>query len=801
MTPTRCRRALLLTFLLVATLVQGLGAQSASAEAGAPFGQADHRHAGQALLAPGPRGQAIRARLDDAQNALAAGDVAGAEAAVRDIGGDLDALADAFVTDPAAANELRTAHSEGTSAAAGNDPVALAAASGAIWTTMLRGAYAETIAAASEGRAVDASAWLLLREFRPTTKFERPNANATLALRDLAGGAMTPDEAVLEIRADLLDTYQAQFTSGLADVRAAGDQRYAVVQAEAVALAAGYWQILEPAYRDQVGAAAVDVDGALVRLEGEARAGDIAAVASTVAELTAVDRSFRAAPLSEAEQARRAGQLVRYLSLVSIEYGRGIRNGEVAIDLEIGEAQAFIEGARASFDDLYLILDAQDPVRTAEAEATIAWMESGVAAAARRTGVVDPGEMNARSEAAIDTLGGMFPEAWTRSGGQADFDVISSLLDQVESAMKAGRPELAESARLEAYAIYELGAEKRLLAFAPDLANETEALFWGGTSDSNGLAVAISQGAGANELHAVRVALDDALDESQERIGAGRPSTAVVIFNAATIVFREGLEAVLILASLVASMMGANRKFKRPLMLGAGLALAATALLFWAAQTVLQSLARYGEKLEAIISLVAIGVLLLVMNWFFHKVYWTKWISKHHTRRRALVGGAAGQALGLVILGFTSVFREGAETVLFLQALVLDAGTLVVIEGTLLGLLGTAIVAALVIVLQKKLPHKRMLSVTGVMLAFVLVVMVGNTTHVLQVVGWLPITPIAGLVLPFWTGIWFGVFATWQGVLLQAVALAVVIGSYYAAEWVNSDSFRLRRQARPQVTA
>jgi high-affinity iron transporter len=39
-----------------------------------------------------------------------------------------------------------------------------------------------------------------------------------------------------------------------------------------------------------------------------------------------------------------------------------------------------------------------------------------------------------------------------------------------------------------------------------------------------------------------------------------------------------------------------------------------------------------------------------------------------------IVGGAAGQAIGLVVLGFTSVFREGAETVLFLQALVLDAG-------------------------------------------------------------------------------------------------------------------------------
>jgi high-affinity iron transporter len=373
----------------------------------------------------------------------------------------------------------------------------------------------------------------------------------------------------------------------------------------------------------------------------------------------------------------------------------------------------------------------------------------------------------------------------------------------MEAAVKAGQPAQAESARLEAYAIYELGAEKRLLAFAPDLANETEALFWGGTGDTEGLAVAISRGATAAEVHESRLALDQALAESQERVGAGRPATAVVIFNAATIVFREGLEAVLILASLVASMIGANQKYKKPLVAGAGLAFLATALLFWAAQTVLQSLARYGEKLEAVISLIAIGVLLVVMNWFFHKVYWTKWISKHHTQRRAVLGGAvAGQVAGLVILGFTSVFREGAETVLFLQALVLDAGTWVVIQGTLLGLLGTAIVGALVMVLQKKLPHKKMLSVTGVMLAFVLVVMVGNTVHVMQVVGWMPISPIPGLVLPYWMGTWFGLYATWQGVALQVVALVVVIGSYYAAEWVNHGgvSFR-RRQSQTSLPA
>ena len=80
------------------------------------------------------------------------------------------------------------------------------------------------------------------------------------------------------------------------------------------------------------------------------------------------------------------------------------------------------------------------------------------------------------------------------------------------------------------------------------------------------------------------------------------------------------------------------------------------------------------------------------MNWFFHKVYWTEWIAGHRKRGKALsrrgaaAGAAAATVAGLYLLGFTSVFREGFETVLFLQALQLSSGTGVVLAGVALGL-------------------------------------------------------------------------------------------------------------------
>jgi high-affinity iron transporter len=160
-----------------------------------------------------------------------------------------------------------------------------------------------------------------------------------------------------------------------------------------------------------------------------------------------------------------------------------------------------------------------------------------------------------------------------------------------------------------------------------------------------------------------------------------------------------------------------------------------------------------------------------------------------HNKKRTLVNGVAvitiGQMIGLVILGFTSIYREGFESALFMQSLVLEADLGIVLQGVALGLVGVAIVGMITFTLQRKLPYKKMLVVTGVMIGFVLLTMVGNTVHVMQVVGWLPINLIIGLNLPLWMGQWFGLFATWQGIGAQVAAAVFVIGSYFRAEHLN----------------
>jgi high-affinity iron transporter len=92
-----------------------------------------------------------------------------------------------------------------------------------------------------------------------------------------------------------------------------------------------------------------------------------------------------------------------------------------------------------------------------------------------------------------------------------------------------------------------------------------------------------------------------------------------------------------------------------------------------------------------------------------------------------------------------------------------------------------AAVAVATFVLERKLPYKKMLIVTGLLLTVVLMVMMGKTVRTMQGVGWVPITPI-DVDIPYWAGIWLGVFPTVETILAQVAGGVFVIGSYLLAE-------------------
>src|SRR2546430_5982459 len=269
-------------------------------------------------------------------------------------------------------------------------------------------------------------------------------------------------------------------------------------------------------------------------------------------------------------------------------------------------------------------------------------------------------------------------------------------------------------------------------------------------------------------------------------------SKTVAALDIGVLVFREGLECILVLAAITASMTGPKRAHRKPVAAGAGIAFMATLITWFIAVRVVDSLSdnMRALDLQAATGLLAVVVLLVIMNWFFHKIYWGGWIRAHNRRRKSLLENGHGSEVakrsllwGLILLGFTSLYREGFEVVLFLQTYHLRFGGGVVLKGALLGLALSGIVAVLTFVLQQRLPYRKMLITTGVLLGVVLLVMVGEQAQEMQLAHWISTTPIASLVpmIPKWMGLWFSVYPTYETLIAQGIAAVLVVGSYYAA--------------------
>ncbi|MEZ5075836.1 MAG: FTR1 family protein [Solirubrobacterales bacterium] len=696
---------------------------------------------------------------------------------------------------PAELAELEAGLREAQAAAASGDEVALGAATGKVIATLRRGAMAVAIATAREGKPAEARTWLQIRDFRKTTRFTRPGVTATEALERLESGEIDRHEAVVQIEKDLLDTFQARLKTNLDEAGQAAERGFGGRFAETAAIVAGYWAALAAEYgeqRDEAERAGTDRD--LETLAAAAAAGNRKDFEAARQRVEADLEGFTAAPLTPEEQINRAAQLERFNDLVPKEYDKGTTDGRVTTPFEVQEAVAFMDGVEAAFSDLEPPLLEQDPEAVARIKDDFATMRRIVDDAQQGREVARQEELDQASERAAAEVERISPEEWEGDGDEADYELVDISLDQMEAAIGAGQYQAAEQARLAAYGFFEFGPELKLRAFDTQLALQIEGLIWYGASGHPGLANLIADGEPLNEIRETRLVLDEKLDDARAITGDGA-SALTTITNSALIVFREGLEAILIIAAITASMLGPRAQLRRPIYRGALLAIPASMVMFLLAVLLLDSLSKYGEKLEAVVGVVAIGVLLLVMNWFFHRVYWTEWIKGHRDRGKVLTGAAlaagagAATVAGLYTLGFTSVFREGFETVLFLQALQLSSGTGVVLAGVSLGLVLTAIVGTITFMLERKLPYKKMLIVTGVLIALVLVVLVGNTARTLQGVGWLSIHPI-DVEFPLWMGTWLGIYPTVETLVAQGLAFAFVIGSYFAAEWLRKRELR-----------
>jgi len=276
---------------------------------------------------------------------------------------------------------------------------------------------------------------------------------------------------------------------------------------------------------------------------------------------------------------------------------------------------------------------------------------------------------------------------------------------------------------------------------------------------------------------------------------ANHLSRFAVIMDTGILVFREGLEAILVLAALTASLVRTNQGYWKPVSIGAGLSFLASIATWFIVVGIISNINAPELDIQAGTGLLAVVVLLVIMNWFFHKIYWSGWIANHNQRKQNIINSSKPTSVifkGLVLIGFTSVYREGFEVVLFLQDLRLKAGSHVVLEGVLIGLFLTAMVAVLTFIVHQKLPYLKMLVLTGIMLGVVLMVMVGESVQEMQQANWIGTTTLK-INMPDWLNTWFAIYPSAESIIAQVFSIVLVIGSYFLAQYLSVWRPRLKK--------
>ena len=198
-----------------------------------------------------------------------------------------------------------------------------------------------------------------------------------------------------------------------------------------------------------------------------------------------------------------------------------------------------------------------------------------------------------------------------------------------------------------------------------------------------------------------------------------------------TILFREGLEALLVIAALAAFMRRADTAHRiAPIYIGAGAAVLTSLGMAWVFETYYDG--NHNDLIEAGVMLLAAALMFYMSGWLFLRQDPKAWQADLNRLAGQALG--AGTVLSLAGIAFLAVFREGAETVLFLHALARTAGGW---DGSLFAGLGAAALALVVLFvamqwLALKLPLRPIFVLTSAFLFLMGLKLVGAAIQEFQ---------------------------------------------------------------------
>ncbi len=356
---------------------------------------------------------------------------------------------------------------------------------------------------------------------------------------------------------------------------------------------------------------------------------------------------------------------------------------------------------------------------------------------------------------------------------------MHTILDKAYQAASSGDGRKGSDLVNEAYYQYyeKLGFEKTVMnAISGRRVSQVEYQF-------KETRMAMVQGEPKARINTLVTDLKTMLSEDAKTLdggAAGKVNGMTAFFTSAfgqafVVLLREGLEALLVVAAIIAYLVKAGHKDKlRYIYWGVAAGLVGSALMALLFTFVFSSAGAHQELLEGVTALIAMVMLLYTSNWMLSKSSVESWNT--YIKEKTVAAVSQGSVLSLALLSFLAVFREGAETVMFYQAIftMAPSGGKEIWLGFAAATVVLAILFLLIRFTSVKIPIRPFFMITSALMAVMVVIFAGGGVHALIEGDIIPATYLPSVP----TNDWIGLYPYAQTVIAQIVALIAVVALF-----------------------
>jgi high-affinity iron transporter len=283
---------------------------------------------------------------------------------------------------------------------------------------------------------------------------------------------------------------------------------------------------------------------------------------------------------------------------------------------------------------------------------------------------------------------------------------------------------------------------------------------------------AINAGDPNSEVQASLDELSRLLREDADQLDGKKESAATVFIASLLIITREGFEAILIVGAIIAYLVkSGNQKSVGAVYWGSLIALGASVVMAFILNSLAGASGANQEITEGVTMLIAVAVLFYVSNWMVSKAESAAWTGYIEGKVQSSI--TRGSVFSLAFAAFLAVFREGAETILFYQALLAGTKTYLNMIWVGLGIGCVALVAIYLLIrfMSIRIPLKPFFLGTSILMFIMSISFVGSGIKELQEGNAVGVTPVPGIssvdIL--------GIYPTLETLIPQAILIAITV--------------------------